>query len=114
VAIGATAATDYLFSSFSGAMNTITNPQSLNITAPATVTASFQPDFTLSTSTGTASAGAGGTSTSYTVTVSASSSFNSIVNFDKRGCVAIHCSIQRPAGRHGVDPESADHTLCSE
>jgi hypothetical protein len=62
VAIGVTPNNGYLFSGFSGSLSGATTPQSLTMTAPASVTAAFLPDFTISTATGMATVPAGSTS----------------------------------------------------
>ena len=68
VAIGVTPNSGYLFSSFSGSLTSATTPQSLTMTAPASVTAAFVPDFTIGTPTGAATVAVGAT-TSFQVNV---------------------------------------------
>jgi hypothetical protein len=81
VAVGVTTNAGYVFSAFSAGLSGSAAPQSLTMTAPASVTANFQADFTLSTATGMATVMAGAT-TSFTVNVSAPSSFTGTVTFD--------------------------------
>ncbi len=83
VAVGVTVNNGYLFSAFSGSLSGSATPQSLTMTGPASVTATFLPDFTISTLTGMATVAAGVTTpTPITVNVTGPAGSPVTVNFD--------------------------------